>query len=318
MTLESVFAGRPARSPLAHTFSIVARDPQTGDMGVAVQSHWFSVGSIVSWGEAGVGVVATQSFVDPSYGPLGLSLMRAGKPAEQALSGLLAADSSPEVRQVAMVDATGRVAVHTGARCIAMAGHETGEQFSVQANMMLNDRVWPEMAAAFRETTGDLTARLLAALQAGEDAGGDVRGRQSAVILVVKGQATGRPWEDRVVDLRVEDHPDPIRELARLIEVHRAYAWMNQGDEELSRGETDAALKSYRRAAEIAPDLDELPFWHAVTLAETGQVEESLPIFRRVFRSNRNWAVLLQRLPDAGVLKIDQAAMDRILAVLNE
>ncbi|MDI9443272.1 MAG: DUF1028 domain-containing protein [Planctomycetota bacterium] len=318
MAKETVFAGRPARNSLAHTFSIVARDPQTGEIGAAVQSHWFSVGSMVTWGEAGVGVVATQSFVDPSYGPLGLSLMRAGKSANEALNGLLASDSSPEVRQVAMIDARGRAAVHTGARCIAMAGHEAGEQFSVQANMMLNDRVWPAMAAAYRQTAGDLTGRLLAALQAGERAGGDVRGRQSAAILVVKPQSTGQSWSDRAVDLRVEDHPDPIAELARLIGVHRAYTWMNRGDEELSRGEVDSALESYRQAAEMAPHLDELPFWHAVTLADMGRVEESLPLFRQVFRSNRNWAVLLQRLPDAGLLRPDRMMIDRILAELNE
>ena len=316
MAKAPLIANRPARSPLVHTFSIVARDPQNGEMGVAVQSHWFSVGSMVTWGEAGVGVVATQSFVDPSYGQLGLGLMRAGKSAAETLNGLLAADSSPDVRQVAMVDASGRVAVHTGQRCIAMAGHETGEQFSVQANMMLNDRVWPEMATAFRETGGDLTGRLLAALQAGQNAGGDVRGRQSAAILVVSAQSTGQPWADRVVELRVEDHPDPIDELARLIEVHRAYTWMNQGDDELGRGDVESALQSYRRAAQMAPQIAELPFWHAVTLADIGRVEDALPIFHQVFQSERNWALLLQRLPDAGLLKPDQEMIDRILAEL--
>ncbi len=187
------------RFPFAHTFSIAARDPQTGLMGVAVQSHWFSVGSIVTWGEAGVGVVATQSMVEPSYGPLGLTLMKAGKSPQEALTSLLASDEGSQLRQVAMVDAQGRVAVHTGARCIADAGHESGDGFSCQANMMANDRIWPAMVAAYRAATGDLPYRLLAALEAGQEAGGDIRGKQSAAILIVKSEINrpplGRPLD---------------------------------------------------------------------------------------------------------------------------
>jgi uncharacterized Ntn-hydrolase superfamily protein len=166
----------PHPSRLAHTFSIVARDPQSGEMGVAVQSHWFSVGSVVTWAEAGVGAVATQSLVEISYGPLGLALMRAGKSPSEALAALLAADERRELRQVAMVDTQGRMATHTGARCIADAGHETGESFSVQANMMARPDVWPAMARAYREAEGDLAESLLTALEAGQAAGGDIRG----------------------------------------------------------------------------------------------------------------------------------------------
>ena len=194
--------------PARATYSIVARDPDTGQLGVAVQSHWFSVGALVPWAEAGVGAVATQSLVDPSYGPLGLDLMRAGRSAPQSLEGLLVADAHPEIRQVAMIDADGDVAAHTGTNCIPHAGHVTGEDFSVQANLMDRDTVPEAMATAFRRADGDLAARMLAALRAAQDEGGDIRGEQSAALLVVSGTPTGRPWSDVVVDLRVEDHDE--------------------------------------------------------------------------------------------------------------
>ena len=215
LPLLSVFA----QSRPVHTYSIVARDAATGEMGVAVQSHWFSVGSIVSWAEAGVGAVATQSFVDPAYGPLGLEIMRNGKSAQQALDGLLASDPGLAVRQVAMVDAKGNVAAHTGKKCIPSAGHIAGEQFSVQANLMVNDAVWPAMAKAYREAKGELADRMLAALDAAQAAGGDIRGKQSAAILIVSGTPTGKSWVDRKMDLRVEDHPEPLKELRRLARV---------------------------------------------------------------------------------------------------
>ena len=178
-------AAAPAAGPLAHTYSIVARDPRTGEMGVAVQSHWFGVGTIVAWAEAGVGAVATQSFVEPAYGPRGLELMRTGLSAPDALKALLAADPAEAVRQIAFVDSQGRVATHTGARCVACAGHLAGAHFSVQANMMLNDAVVPAMRRAFEASSGPLAERLMAALEAAEAAGGDIRGRQAAAILVV-------------------------------------------------------------------------------------------------------------------------------------
>lgn len=298
----------------AHTFSIVARCPTTGQLGVAVQSHWFSVGSIVIWAEAGVGAVATQSMVEISYGPLGLALMRAGKSPAETLAALTSADHEHEARQVAMVDRQGRVAVHTGRRCIADAGHETGEGFSVQANMMINREVWPAMATAYRSTKGDLAERLLAALEAGQSAGGDARGQQSAAILLVAAESTGRPWVDKLVDLRVEDHTEPIAELRRLVEIDRVYKYMNNGDTLLTEGRVEGALEAYRRSAEMAPEIDEFPFWHAVTLADLGRVEEALPIFRRVFLANPNWKVIVQRLPASGMLRDDPKMMQLILA----
>jgi uncharacterized Ntn-hydrolase superfamily protein len=302
------------RFPFAHTYSIIARDPSTGQMGVAVQSHWFSVGSLVTWGEAGVGVVATQAMVDPNYGPLGLQLMRAGLTAAQALQALLAADEGRDLRQVAMLDTHGNVAAHTGARCLFAAGHETGDNFSTQANMMVNADIWPAMASAFRRTPGDLTDRLLAALEAGQSAGGDIRGQQSAAILVVQPVSTGRSWADRVMELRVEDHPTPIAELKRLTVLQRAYDLMNRGDEQLGTGKTEEALQSYKTAAALAPDQIEMPFWHAVTLAGLGRIDEAIPIFREVFQFNPSWKELARRLVSTGFMAVEPIVLERILA----
>lgn len=290
-------AGRPV-----HTFSIVARDARTGELGVAVQSHWFSVGSIVTWAEAGVGVVATQSFVDPAYGPRGLSLMRSGLGAEQALEALLGVDAGRDVRQVAMVDRQGRVAAHTGPRCIEAAGHRVGEGYSVQANMMLSVAVVPAMAAAYESAEGDLAQRLLAALDAAQAAGGDIRGRQSAAMLIVKGEGSGRPWADRVLELRVEDHPEPLAELRRLVGVHRAYEHMNRGDVAVEEGELGRALDEYAAAAALAPDNLEVLYWHAVTLATNGRVKDAMPFFCKVFAADLSWVELTRRLTAPGII----------------
>jgi uncharacterized Ntn-hydrolase superfamily protein len=298
-----------------HTYSIVAQDSVTGDLGVAVQSHWFSVGSMVTWAEAGVGAVATQSFVDPTYGPLGLSLMRGGKTARQALDGLLAADPGRDVRQVAMIDARGNVATHTGTKCIQGAGHAAGRRYSVQANLMANDRIWGAMSRAFESARGDLADRMLAALDAAQEAGGDIRGKQSAAILIVKGASTGKPWPDRVMDLRVEDHDAPLAELRRLILVHRAYDHMNRGDLAVEHGDVDGALREYSAAEAMFPDNLEMKFWHAVALVNAGRTTESLPIFESVFKVDRNWATLVPRLPASGTLVADEKTLERILSV---
>jgi uncharacterized Ntn-hydrolase superfamily protein len=300
--------------PLVHTFSIVARDPATGEMGVAVQSHWFSVGSVVTWAEAGVGAVATQSFVDPGYGPRGLDLMRRGVTAPAALDQLVTADAQRDGRQVAMIDAAGRVAAYTGKSAIAAAGHQLGREFSVQANLMANDRVWPAMAAAFESTRGDLAERMLAALDAGQGVGGDIRGRQSAALLIVKAKASGRPWvgADRVFDVRVEDHPEPLVELRRLVRLQRAYAHANRGDELMTEKNVEAALQEYKAASALAPEVLELPFWHAVTLASIGREAEAIPIFKMVFAKEPIWADLLPRLPAAGLFPNDAALIERI------
>lgn len=299
--------------PFAHTYSIVARDPETGELGAAVQSHWFSVGTVVPWAESGVGVVATQANARITYGPLGLDLMRAGFSAKNALQSLLATDEHADLRQVAMIDARGEVAAHTGTRCMEAAGHIAGEGFSVQANMMANASVWPAMAEAYRNTQGDLAGRLLAALEAAQASGGDIRGQQSAAILVVSGKPSGQPWADRLFDLRVEDHPAPVQELRRLVRIQRAYTYMNQGDDRLAADDIPGALAAYAAASGLAPEIDEIPFWHAVTLADLGRMEEALPIFRQVFTQNSDWATLLQRLPPVGMLKLNQEQVQEVI-----
>ncbi len=301
-----------------HTYSIVARDPETGHMGVAVQSHWFSVGSLVTWAEAGVGAVATQSLVDVSYGPLGLELMRAGRSATQTLDALKVADPSPEIRQVAMIDAKGNVAAHTGEKCIPDAGHIVGDNFSVQANLMLNKKVWPAMKEAYETTEGDLADKMLASLEAAQDVGGDIRGKQSAAILIVKGEATGRPWQDRVMELRIEDHPTPIKELKRLVKLHRAYDYMNKGDLAIEHNDVEAAFKEYGAAQELFPEHLEMKFWHAVSLVNAGRVDDSLPIFKKVFAKEHNWAILVPRLPRVDILPKDDAVIDKILSVATK
>lgn len=298
-----------------HTFSIVARDPATGELGVAVQSHWFSVGSIVTWAEAGVGAVATQSFVDPSYGKNGLDLMRGGKSAPETLKELLDKDEGREVRQVAMIDAQGRVDAWTGKNDIQAAGHIVGKDFSVQANLMLNDKVWPAMAHAFENTKGDLADRMLAALDAGQAAGGDIRGRQSAAIIVVTGKPTGMAWKDRIFDLRVDDSPEPLVELRRLVTLQRAYNHMNAGDLAVEKKDNEGALREYGAAEKLVPNSAEMIYWHAVALVNMGRVEESLPLFRRVFAMDRNWITLTPRLPKSGLLPDDPKLIDRIVSV---
>jgi uncharacterized Ntn-hydrolase superfamily protein len=305
--------------PLVHTFSIVARDAESGQIGVAVQSHWFSVGPIVPWAEPGVGAVATQSLVEVSYGPRGLALMRQGLSAPEALEQLLAGDPDREVRQVAMIDAQGRVAAHTGKLCIAEAGHVTGDQFSAQANLMLNDKVWGAMAEAYGSATGDLTGRLLAALDAAQAVGGDIRGQQSAAILVVDGIKSDSAWAHKVIDLRVEDHPLPLTELRRLVKLNHAYDLANQGDEFVAAQDFDRAMAAYGEATDLSPGNIELQFWKAASLYKVGQKEEALPLFREVFEAETNWALVVPRLAGLNILADDPEgftlAVQEILAV---
>jgi uncharacterized Ntn-hydrolase superfamily protein len=335
-------------SPLAaqlrpvSTFSIVARDSATGQIGVAVQSHWFSVGQVVPWAEAGVGAVATQSFVDPSYGKLGLDLMRAGKSAPDALRALLSGDAACQVRQVGMIDAKGDVATFTGSRDIVAAGGAAGNQaapadvkcgagggsllvgrdFAVQANLMENERVWPAMAKAFGEKSGDLADRMLAALDAAQSVGGDIRGKQSAALVVVARTGTGRSWQDRIFDVRVDDHPEPLAELRRLVAVHRAYNHMNAGDLAVERGDAALALQEYSAAEQIAAStagiprsrLAEMVYWHAVALVNMKRVDEAIPLFARAFELEPSWRELTGRLPRSGLLPDDAKLIERIRA----
>ncbi|HWT01759.1 MAG TPA: DUF1028 domain-containing protein [Pyrinomonadaceae bacterium] len=310
---QSQAPARPRPLRPVHTYSIVARDPATGELGVAVQSHWFSVGTTVAWAEAGVGAVATQSFVDPSYGKLGLELMRMGRSAPDALKSLLAGDEGRDVRQVAMIDARGGVDAWTGSRDIQAAGHTVGRDYSVQANLMLNDKVWPAMSKAFEATKGDLAERMLAALDAAQAEGGDIRGRQSAALIVVSGKPTGRPWADRVFDLRVDDHPEPLKELRRLVTLQRAYNHMNAGDLAVEKKDNEGALREYGAAERLVPDNAEMIYWHAVALVNMNRVEEALPLFRKVFAMDKNWATLTPRLPKSGLLPDDPKLIERIV-----
>ncbi len=307
----------PFQQPFAHTFSIVARDPYSGQLGVAVQSHWFSVGTVVPWVRAGVGAIATQSMAEISYGPLGLERLDRGEDPQTALQALLDADEHRAVRQVAVVDRLGRVATHTGERCIAEAGHVVGAGFSVQANMMHLPGIPQAMAAAYtaalKDRTLDLAERLLLALEAAQGAGGDIRGMQSAALRIAAPDPNIHTWQGIDMDLRVEDHSEPIRELRRLVELQRAYTFMNHGDELLAEGQIDPALHAYRAAAQLCPSVVEMPFWHAVSLINIGQVADALPIFADVFAREPLWAELLIRLPAAGLLHADPQVIAQIL-----
>jgi uncharacterized Ntn-hydrolase superfamily protein len=308
---------RYSKFPLAHTYSIVAFDPETGDFGAAVQSHWFSVGSLVSWAESGVGVIATQAIVNVSYGPNGLKLMKEGFSAQEALDKLLEQDPQSGVRQVAMIDAQGNVAAHTGSKCIAQAGYHIGKHYSVQANMMLNDSIWGAMSEAYEASGGILADRMLAALEAAQSAGGDVRGQQSAAILVVSGQKYEQHWEGILMDLRVEDHPAPITELKRLVRLQQAYTLMNSADDQIAKGNFSTATLTYEQATAYAPEVIEISFWRAVALAEIGRLDEAMPLFKSVFEKNPQWAELLQRLPDADLFTDNPAIMKKILNLIK-
>ena len=281
------------RSARRGTYSIVARDPETGALGVAVQSHWFSVGPLVPWAEAGAGAVATQANVEVSYGPLLLERLRSGQHADDALTHLVAADPEAGVRQVAVVDVRGSVAAHTGADCMPFAGHVSGKGFSCQANLMADARVWPAMAEAFEVAPGSFPYRLLAALDAGEAAGGDVRGRQSAAVLVVP--AAGRVWE-RIVDLRVEDNPEPLVELRRLLHLHDAYVLAGEGDRLVGEGRLDEAAAQFVRAHEASPNNPELSFWAGLSLVALGEEKGGIDLLREAIATHPGWLDLLLRL----------------------
>ena len=276
------------------TYSIVARDPDTGELGVAVQSHWFSVGSVVTWARPGVGAVATQSNAEVSYGPNALDLLASGVPAPDALERLVAGDPGGPSRQVAVLDASGRVGVHTGSRCIAYAGHVAGEGVSCQANIMVSERVWPAMLDAFNTASGSLTSRLLDALDAAEREGGDIRGRQSAAILVVP--VEGEPWRT-LVSLRVEDHPQPLSELRRLVILQDAYRLAGQADELLNAGRHDEAARLYVEASECAPDSHELLFWAGLGTVQAGDLEGGVAKVKAAIDMQPSWRELLPRLP---------------------
>ena len=315
LVVFAVGADATLPSKPVNTYSIVARDAQTGELGVAVQSHWFSVGSIVLWAEPGIGAVATQSFVEASYGPLGLELMRAGKSASQTLTALLAADEHANVRQVGMVDANGGVANHTGKDAIDEHCHKAGDGFTVQANLMWKPTVCDAMFIAYQRASGDLGDRLMAALKAAENEGGDVRGKQSSALLVVSADRTQPAWGGRIYDLRVEDHPQPLEELQRLLTISKAYNRMNKGDELLAEGDVQGALNNYRQSQAMVPDNHEMIFWHAVTLVSANQLDEALPLFKKAFDQWPLWREVIPRLVKSGLMEDQPEVLEKILKV---
>ena len=315
LTQNSV-ADRPRPARPVHTYSIVARDPRTGEMGVAVQSHWFAIGSLVPWGKAGVGVVATQSFIDKRYGTSGIKLMEEGWSAKQALQAIKAADPHPEIRQVAMLDFKGNLATHSGKSCIKFAGHRSGDNYSVQSNLMIKEGVPEVMERAFLESKGPLAERLLKSLEAAQAAGGDLRGKQSAAILIVSGQLSqSQSASGRLVDLHVEDNTDPILELRRLYSLHKAYEHMNQGDLAIEEKKIEEALNHYGKAEKMFPENLEMKFWHAVSLVNAKRIAESLPLFRVIFAKESNWATLIPRLSEAKIISDEKEVTDQILSV---
>ncbi len=303
------------RQPLVHTFSIVARDEITGEMAVGVQSHWFSVGTSVPWALAGVGAVATQSFVDKSYGPNALALLQKGYTAQEALDSLTQLDPGREVRQVAIIDNKGNVATHTGKNCIQVAKHIQGKQFSVQSNMMLGDQVCEFMVKAFEKSAGKpLAERILLSLEAAQVAGGDIRGMQAAALIVVPGKIT-ESWNNKSVDLRVDDAAQPLRELRRLYNVHLAYTHMNNGDLAVEKNNMELAMNEYNAAMKLFPENLEMKYWTAITLANNKQVSKAMPMLRQIFAKDKNWKELTRRLPPVGLLTVSGQDLSRILAL---
>lgn len=305
-----------SQAPLAHTYSIVARDSSTGELAIGVQSHWFSVGTAVPWAKAGVGAVATQSFVDKSYGPKGLALLEQGFTAQQALDTLLKADVGRDVRQVAIVDSRGNVATHTGSKCIAYAAHITGNGFSVQSNMMLGNNVNKSMYAAYVKAAGKpIAERVLLAMEADEVAGGDIRGKQAAAIIVVKGDRNDEPWNDRTVDLRIDDHTVPLKELRRLYNVHLAYLHMNNGDLAVEKNDMQLAMQEYNAAMKMFPGNLEMQYWTAITLANNKQLSKAMPMLKKIFIADKNWKELTRRLPITGLLNVSAKELQAIMSL---
>jgi uncharacterized Ntn-hydrolase superfamily protein len=304
------------KEPLAHTYSIVARDEVTGELGVAVQSHWFSVGTVVSWAEAGIGAVATQSFANKSFGIRGLDLLRNGLTAQEAVDSLLKDDPAREVRQLAIIDAKGNVATHTGKDCIEYADHINGNNFSVQSNMMLTNKVSKAMADAYQKSSGKpLAERMLLSLEAAQKVGGDIRGQQSAAMIIVLGKSEGKPWEERTVDLRVDDNPAAIKEIRRLYNVHLAYQHMNNGDLAIEKNDMATAMSEYNSAMKMFPQNLEMQYWTAVTLANNKEMTKALPIFKKVFTKEVVWKELTRRLPKVNLLTVSESDLKKILSL---
>lgn len=301
------------------TFSIIARDPETGAFGIACETHFFGVGRLVGWLEPGVGVIATQAFVNVGFGPRGLELLRNGLGAEDALTALIAGDDAPAVRQLAIIGPDGAVANHTGENCVASAGALAGNQVSVQGNMLASDEVYRSMLDAYESSSSlPFAKRLLAALRAGEDAGGDARGSQSAVLKIVSGNRGGNTWEETLLDLRVDDHPDPVTEITRLAELAGAYDDLGGvmfaprlmiGDyENVTDGELEGALDALESARQVLGDNLEAAFWKAVLLGRAGRDREAAALFQEVFDEGPHWRPYLMEVAAAGLISPEKVS----------
>lgn len=294
------------------TYSIIAHDSEAGLLGGAVQSHYFGVGTHVLWAKPGAGVVVTQMMAEPSYGCRGLDLLERGQSPGGVLSSLLAADSAADERQVGMIDVMGDVAVHTGKRCIAFAGHRVSRGVATQGAMLEQDAVWKAMVDAYQAASGDLAERMLVALEAAEERGGDVRGPKAAALVVVTTTASATPWLDRVVDLRVDDHQQPLRELRRLLSLHRLYDRANRAFNSAITGNLSAALSEFASLESEQPDDADVAFRHGLLLALAGRVDEARHRLEHCYRDGNGWREALRRLPAAGYLPNDPDLLERL------
>lgn len=287
---------------LISTFSIVALDPSTKDLGVAVQSRYFSVGSTVPWAEADIGAIATQSFVNVSYGPRGLQLLREGLNVEEVIGRLTQNDEGKEFRQLGIVDAKGNASAFTGSRCLDWAGSKVGKNYAVQGNILASEDVVNRMVYRFESTQGDLAERLVAALDGGQEAGGDARGRQSAAMLVVRRNRGRAGYGDRYIDLRVEDHTDPIVELKRLLVMHHVYGLIDEGEDKMTTGDLEGALKAVKSALSLNPGNDDAHIDYAIICLKLDRKQEALKEFKEALRLNPRMKTLIKQLPGAGLM----------------
>jgi uncharacterized Ntn-hydrolase superfamily protein len=288
------------------TYSIVARDPATGQLGVAAQSCYFALGSVLPWARAGVGAVATQSMVDPGYGPRCLDLLAAGVEVHDALAEVRAADEGRDVRQVGVVSASGAVASFTGSRCIDHVGHAEGDGWSTQANMMAGPGVCEAMGDAFTVTSGALATRLLAALVAAEEVGGDARGQMSAALMVVEGTRPDHPWQGLLTDVRVDHHPDPLGELGRLISVAEAYHLCDVAEEALIHGDAEGALAGAEAGLALLPGEGNLLLSYIAGLAGVGRIDEAAAEVQKLVAARPPWAGVLRSLFDGGLIPLPE------------
>jgi uncharacterized Ntn-hydrolase superfamily protein len=296
---------------LSSTFSIVAFDPETKDLGVGVQSRYFSVGSAVPWAEAGIGAVATQSFVNLTYGPKGLALLGQGIAVDEILEKLTKEDPGRDFRQIGIIDAKGNAASYTGRSCLDWAGSRTGKGFTVQGNILTGKEVVDQMAEMFESTKGALPDKIMAALKGAEAAGGDARGRQSSALLVVRKNCKGEGVH-RLIDLRVEDHRDPIGELQRLLTMHRIYRLIDEGEEFMAREMNEDALRIIEEAIILDPKSDDAYIDLGMINLKRGRKEEAIVALKKALELNPKMKSLIPQLPKSGMMEPDPELMKRL------